>query len=150
MGLMCVCCYTCTRVCLSSPEVTRAFDFGNRMTLIFTRCADHVPRGITFRGSCERETRNMGTGAPLFPPLVPRTIEYLVDENDEDALLTIEEAKLEAQRLQIAVVLTGLALLQWATIRQAHAHLWYPGKHVAQANQSDHEPVDDDDGKLPT
>ena len=40
---------------------------------------------------------NMLTGPPLFPPLVPHTIEYLVNENDEDATLTKEEAKLEAQ-----------------------------------------------------
>jgi hypothetical protein len=39
----------------------------------------------------------MFTGPPLFPPLVPRTIEYLVSEDDEEALLTNEEAKLEAQ-----------------------------------------------------
>mmetsp|Transcript_7592 Transcript_7592/g.13059 ORF Transcript_7592/g.13059 Transcript_7592/m.13059 type:complete len:86 (-) Transcript_7592:501-758(-) len=75
----------------------------------------------------------MFTGPPLFPPLVPRTIEYLVSEDDEEALLTNEEAKLEAQ---------------WAAIRQAHAQLWYPGKHSAQSNQVENEPVEDDDEEI--
>lgn len=68
-----------------------------------------------------------------FPTLIPRITEHLATENDEDALLSQEEAKLEAQ---------------WAAIRQAQAHLMHPGKHNSQAHHQEPEQDEVDDEEI--